>query len=109
MAEPRLVTSPLGTRMGLPSTLAYTWFSTAFFCGMPPPLMTRRIGTPCSSMRSRITRVWKAVPSMAANSSSCAVGVRRQPSVMPLSSGFTSTVRSPLSQVRRSRPVSPAR
>src|SRR6266849_2855144 len=46
---------------------------------------------------------------MAAKSSSCAVWVRRQPMVTPLSSGFTSTVRSPLSQVSRSKPVSPAR
>ena len=44
-----------------------------------------------------------------AETSSCAVVVSRQPSVIPLSSGFTSTVRSPLSHVRRSRPVWPAR
>ena len=93
------MTSALGTSTGLPITFAYTWLSTGLRCGMPPPLMMRRTGTPCSSMRSRITRVWNAVPSMAANSSSCAVVVSRQPSVTPLSSGFTSTVRSPLSQV----------
>ena len=69
--------------------------------------MMRRTGTPCSSIRSRITRVWNAVPSMAANSSSCAVWVSRQPSVTPLSSGLTSTVRSPLSHVMRSSPVWP--
>ena len=31
------------------------------------------VGAPYSFMRSRMTRVWKAVPSIAANSSSCAV------------------------------------
>ena len=53
--------------------------------------------------------MWNAVPSMAANNSSSAVCVRFQPNVTPPSAGLTSTVRSPLSQVRRSRPVSPAR
>ena len=57
----------------LAETFAYTWFNVALRCGMPPPLMTRRTGTPCSSIRSRITRVWNAVPSIAANNSSCAV------------------------------------
>ena len=71
--------------------------------------MTRWIGTPYSSIRSRMMRVWNAVPSIAANRSSCGVCVRFQPSVTPPSSGLTSTVRSPLSQVRCSRPVWPAR
>ena len=78
-------------------------------CGMPPALITRSTGTPPSAMRSRMMRVWKAVPSMAANSSSWAVCSRFQPSVMPPRSAFTRTVRSPLSQVRRRRPVWPAR
>ena len=38
-------------------TFAYTRFSTLFFCGMPPPLMTRSMGTPYLPIRSRITRV----------------------------------------------------
>src|ERR1017187_11035152 len=70
---------------------------------MPPPLMMRRTGTPISSIRSRITRVWKAGPSIAANSSSCAVWGRRQPSVTPLNSGFTSTGRAPLSRSEERR------
>ena len=60
-------------------------------------------------MRSRMIRVWNAVPSMAANRWSCGVCVRFHPSVTPPSSGLTSTVRSPLSHVRCRRPVSPAR
>src|SRR5580704_3427531 len=107
IAEPRLVTSDCGIKIGLFSTLAYTRFNTSFFCGMPPPLITRWIGTPCASIRSRIIRVWNAVPSIAAKSSSCAVVERFQPSVIPPSSGFTSTVRSPLSHVSRSRPLCP--
>ena len=56
-----------------------------------------------------VVAVLVGVLSIAANSSSCAVEVSFQPSVMPPSSGFTSTVRSPLSQLRRSSPVEPAR
>ena len=70
--------------------------------------MTRRMGAPFSSMRLKMTRVCRAEPSMAAKSSSAAVWERSQPKVTPPRAGLTRTVRSPLSQVRRRRPVWPA-
>ena len=49
-----------------------------------------------------------AVPSIAANSSSLAVCSRFHPIVIPPSSGFTSTVRSPLSSSAAAGPSAPA-
>ena len=109
IAEPRLVTLFVGTNTGRPSTFAYTRFRTSFFCGIPPALITRCTRTPLLDIRSKITRVCSAVPSIAANSSSCAVLCKFHPSVIPRRFGFTRTVRSPLSQVMRSKPVCPAR
>jgi len=62
MPEPRLVGMPAGTSTGLFSTLALDPVEHFAFCGMPPALITRSTRTPYSAMRSRMMRVWKAVP-----------------------------------------------